>query len=669
MSKGSKSPSSANKAAKDINNSKANNKAEKKGEIRRDSSGYLISMSMAPSLDRAANRLQMFPAIFFTSMVILIVRLSSYERNMDQFYWYAGSSSKMSDFFSYYKMIAITICAAVCLIILLYRVFTQSFYIKRSHAYIPMIVYSVFVSLSYLASDYKEFALFGFNDRFEGTLILLSYMVMLFYVINTVQSERNVRWIVYSLAIASTYLGLIGLSQALGHDFFQTDLGKKLITPSWFWNQIDGLNFTFTHNEIYQTVYNINYVSFYLTLLIPMFGLLFIHTVIKGKEEPLYKKIIWGSLFALLLFNLIGSASSGGLMGMGVVVLMAFIVLNKNILKWWKPVCILLIITVAIAGITFSRWSPELSGSVNSVLGKNSSNIVTQQVGDASLTEDSTADNIKHKIDFMETTGDAIILGYNGAQIIFQTYPDDPSSLTVKDSDGSTLSLELINKDEIKYQVKDDRFNWISVKPAKDDKGNRYIVLITDKQDWNFMQTDKGPKYFTGTHHLIDLHKVPAFGWENNPKFGSGRGYIWSRTIPMIKDTLILGHGADTYCLYFPNDDYVGKYNGFSNNVNIIVDKPHNMYFGYLIGTGGISMLALLILWFTYITQSFIIYWKSRYSDFLSFIGAGVFLGICGFLVSGFVDDSSVSVMPMFYGLLGTGIAINMMIKSKHENN
>jgi hypothetical protein len=33
--------------------------------------------------------------------------------------------------------------------------------------------------------------------------------------------------------------------------------------------------------------------------------------------------------------------------------------------------------------------------------------------------------------------------------------------------------------------------------------------------------------------------------------------------------------------------------------------------------------------------------------------------------VSAFVDDSTVSVMPMFYGLFGTGIAINMMLKKR----
>ncbi len=137
----------------------------------------------------------------------------------------------------------------------------------------------------------------------------------------------------------------------------------------------------------------------------------------------------------------------------------------------------------------------------------------------------------------------------------------------------------------------------------------------------------------------------------------------------MFKDTLILGHGADTYCIYFPNDDYVGKYNDFSDNINIIVDKPHNLYFGYIVGTGAVSVLALLVLWLTYIVQSFAIYRRSRFADFLSFTGAGVFLGICGFLTTGVVDDSSVSVMPMFYTLLGTGIAINIMMKGSFEKS
>ena len=135
----------------------------------------------------------------------------------------------------------------------------------------------------------------------------------------------------------------------------------------------------------------------------------------------------------------------------------------------------------------------------------------------------------------------------------------------------------------------------------------------------------------------------------------------------MMKDTILVGHGADTYCLYFPHKDYVGKYNSgsFSKNVNIIVDKPHNMYMGAWIGTGGVSVLALLTLFGIYLIQSIRLYFRSRFNadDFPSFVGAGIFFGVVGFLIFALVDDSTVSVMPMFYTLLGTGISINMILK------
>lgn len=620
----------------------SNNAYEKMSvkEPHRNSSNYLLCMSHSPKLDESSHWIQMIPTLFFTAMVIMITRMAAYQRPMEKFFWNGGSSD-LNDFFSYYKMTAILICAIVVLVFLLYRIFIQAFYIKRSFAYIPMLIYISFVSLSYLFSDYKLFALWGWNDRFEGTLVLLSYMVILFYTINTVNSEKNVKLLIYVLAATSALLGFLGLSQALDHDFFRTPIGKKLITPSWFWDQIGKLDFTFQNKEIYQTVYNINYVSFYLTLLIPLFGLLFIRSVMLGKSEPLYKKTLWGVLFALLIYNLIGSASSGGLMGMAFAVLVAIIVLNKKILIWKKPVVILLMITVIISGTTLSRWLPELGGAIDSAVG-------------------TAATPSKHKIDYIITEGRNVILGYNGEEVIFKTFEDDPSAVEITDSKGSALTAVSSGEEHV-FQIEDSRLNWISVKPAADDDGNQYVVITTDDQEWPFLINNRDVKYRNDLGNLVSLHKVPSVGWENNLGFGSGRGYIWSRTIPMLNETLILGHGADTYCLYFPHDDYVGKYNA-NWNINMVVDKPHNMYMGILVGTGGIAMLALLVLWGMYIVQSFLIFRRERYDNFLSYAGAGIFLGICGFLAAGLVNDSSVSTMPMFYGLLGAGIAINMIL-------
>jgi len=644
----------SNKNARKSNDKlKETGKQQEKRRIRL-SDQYLFNMSHTPGIEESTHWFQMAVAAFFTAVIVMITRMASYERPMSQFYW-NNSSDQLTDFFSYYKMVAILVCALLALTILVYRAMTQSFYIKRSYAYVPMAAYSLFVIMSYIFSDYKEFSLFGWNDRFEGTLPLLAYMTMLFFIINCVNSEKNVRWIVSPLAVTSAILGLLGLSQGLGHDFFRTEIGKKLITPSWFWDKLDTLNFIFKNNEIYQTVYNINYVSFYLTLLIPLFGLLFIRSVMLGKAEPVWKKILWAALFTLLIFNLIGSASSGGLMGMGIAALVAILVLNRRILDWWKPVVILLVLLIIIGGVSFERWMPELSSAI-----KGSINTQTTQINQAP--------GVAHKVDFMETKGNDIIIGYEANTIIFTINPVNTSAIAVHDSEGN--SLKLLPAEAPFYKIDDERFEGLKAKLIYDEDENSYLVIDTNGKEWTFRITRDGPRYLNGLRNIVELKKVPAVGWEDNQAFGSGRGYIWSRTIPMMKETILLGHGADTFCAFFPHYDYVGKWNSvsFSNNLNVVIDKPHNMYFGIIIGTGAMSLIALLVLWGVYLFQSLVLYRRIEYSGFLPFAGAGIFIGISGFLAAAFVNDSSVSVMPMFYGLLGTGIAINMILANLNNN-
>ena len=66
-----------------------------------------------------------------------------------------------------------------------------------------------------------------------------------------------------------------------------------------------------------------------------------------------------------------------------------------------------------------------------------------------------------------------------------------------------------------------------------------------------------------------------------------------------------------------------------------------------------------------YAAQSARIYFRRKYDSFMEFAGAGIFLGVIGFAVTGLVDDSTVSTMPVFYGLLGCGIAINLILSAQ----
>jgi len=152
--------------------------------------------------------------------------------------------------------------------------------------------------------------------------------------------------------------------------------------------------------------------------------------------------------------------------------------------------------------------------------------------------------------------------------------------------------------------------------------------------------------------------------FDGRERFASSRGYIWSRTIPMLKDTMLIGHGPDTYAIEFPQYDYVGKLNAFPNH-RMIVDKPHNMYLQIGVNTGVVSLLALLALYLMYFIDSMKIYFKRDINSFLDYVGVGAFVGIMAYLAAGMFNDQIISVAPLFYSMVGLGLAVNRLLKKE----
>ena len=87
----------------------------------------------------------------------------------------------------------------------------------------------------------------------------------------------------------------------------------------------------------------------------------------------------------------------------------------------------------------------------------------------------------------------------------------------------------------------------------------------------------------------------------------------------------------------------------------------------YWINTGLISLLAWLTMVGYYLVGAVKQFRKRGFVDFCDFVNGGIFCGICGFLAVAFFNDGSVNTMPMFYTMLGTGLAINMRDKWPEE--
>ena len=160
-------------------------------------------------------------------------------------------------------------------------------------------------------------------------------------------------------------------------------------------------------------------------------------------------------------------------------------------------------------------------------------------------------------------------------------------------------------------------------------------------------------------------------GFEGKEKVGSSRGYIWSRTLPLLKNCLIKGYGADTFTYEFPQNDVLAKYYAYSDyneGFYITVDKPHNMYLQMFYSNGLIALVAFLGIAVFYLVDCFRLYALRKTYRREQIMGTAVMLGIVGYLAAGIFNDSVVSVAPMFWVLLGTGAALNTINRRMDRN-
>jgi hypothetical protein len=182
--------------------------------------------------------------------------------------------------------------------------------------------------------------------------------------------------------------------------------------------------------------------------------------------------------------------------------------------------------------------------------------------------------------------------------------------------------------------------------------------------DINIIKLGDQYKILTPGGQFMDIQEeIGRWGFEGYERIGSSRGYIWSRTIPLLVNNNLFGYGPDTYALVFPQNDVFGKALAFSDPW-IIVDKPHNMYLQIGVNTGVISLLAFTALYLIYFIQSVLLYFKGKLDSFMKVSGAAFLLATFAYMITGFFNDSVVSVAPVFWVLLGSGIGINIKNKA-----
>lgn len=551
-----------------------------------------------------------------------------------------GNDVDYPDFFNYIKSQWFMVASVIALIVFVGYLAAKKLEIKKSFIYIPTGSYALLIVLSTIFSTNRDIALKGFMARYEGMFVLLCYLACMVIVMNLVESEKQVQFLMKALIASALVIGLIGLFQLFKLDLFRSEFGKRLIIPAKYYGYVENVDFRFEESYIYSTLTNPNYVGSYMVMLIPIAVTILIYV------KQIWLKAGMAALILIFTANMFGSRSRAGLVGVIVAVFLGIIVLRKYIFK--KKVIFLGITAAAIAAFLIINVS--LNGLLTNRI-VNEFKILFSDDAQFYDLKDITFEGNKVSI-----VGDTETLNIvlNGNLLNFY------------DTNGNLLDTNQTTNDNNEMYVSfiDENYKGYNI-TIKDS----LLVLNQKNVTIEFWLHEGGISLIGNNKKLVNqINKAPFIGFEGKERLGSARGYIWSRSIPMLKNSVIFGYGPDTFAVEFPQEDYIGKIRAYGTP-RMIVDKPHNMYLQIAVNTGVLSLLAFLTICGAYIIESIRIYFRKLDNSFACLAGAGIFLGICGYLTAAVFNDSIVSIAPVFWILLGTGFACNRIVNKHRKIN
>jgi len=583
------------------------------------------------------------------------------------------SSAKILDVFSYYK--SLTICFITLFMAIMFFIYIPEKAGKKYNFEHPIffcgIAFILFVILSFFLTSYKELALIGISERYESMWTLISYMALMIISFKYCVTKFRVKFVICGIFAGIFVVGTIGMFQYFNMDIFSTEFGAKWVLGDMYQGNLLNIKF----DEVYSLLYNPNCVGMYCAMLLPFTVILAVclpFNISKYRFEGIIKYISI-ALSIVLVLNLIGSDSEGGFVAvfisLFIAVALGIVYIIKN--KKYKQCSKIFLTTVFIITVIFILSSIVFILNNEKVLEKISYNIdiLTGKSEGSSgyYFKDLLVDTDKNRAEIL-TVDDSIFINYNKDNKQIQISDNENILLPYEECNFSIEAIE--NKRTNNHTIKSKNGQILNVNILL--KENVPVLeLKSDNISIRFKVSDKGElSPINKNYDIIDISKkADSVGFKGMEAFGTGRGYIWSRSMPLIFSNgikgFISGSGPDSFAIAFPQFEIREKLK-YLGNPYIIIDKPHNFYLQTAINTGLLSLISLIILFIMYIYRTIKSILKDIEKDKLIISLKFAFLiGIIGYLISALATDSVVSVAPTFWIMLGTGFAVSEFSKTK----
>jgi hypothetical protein len=238
----------------------------------------------------------------------------------------------------------------------------------------------------------------------------------------------------------------------------------------------------------------------------------------------------------------------------------------------------------------------------------------------------------------IETNDDGVSISCNGysATVAFGDVMDQEHIRLTLD-DGTDLSGKVDkNTGEVKYKGLEN----VSV-AAVEVEDEPMLQLTLDEKTFLFAyDADAGYMIYAGNGYYEKMENIDAVDFGGLEHLASGRLYIWSRTLPLLKKYFLLGCGEDNFYLVYPQNDYLGKA-WYCETPYTVIEKPHNTFILIAVQQGIPALVLFLGAVYFCIRNSC----KKKC----------VLLVLSAFLVAFLFNDSSIVISPLFWCVLGVG--------------
>lgn len=574
---------------------------------------------------------QLLPVLFILTILPLITRLLIYDCAYKDFYWFPENGIS-SDFYTYYKGYSFIIVAVICLFILPFLILRRNKNKQSLKRMIPLFLYFLMVTLSTFLSPYRRISLSGTNGHFEGFYVLFAYLIVFLYSYYVFDVKRDLISIRNALIAVSIIFCILGFTQYFIDDPINWDFVQKMVmTPANYADYAGSTESLLTIKKVSLTLANPNFAS---TLLAMLMSFFMVYAFLTDNKK---EKWISSLLLLFLSIIMILTLSRTGLVSVLTCFILFLLVIRKELKIHKKTLFLIvtsfLLLFILADSITSFSFTKKLMATISSLSHPTQTEALTD----------------------ITTSKDGIAIQYKG-QTLNLSFADLNSrkELMLEDGEGHSLN-EKYDENTGVLHIKP--FDALSLHINQTEESSQIQIFMEDVV-WNFVYDDSnGYLYLNEFNKTESLRSPSSCLFDGYEDIASGRGYIWSRILPLLKNNLLLGSGPDTFAIQFPQNDRVGKLY-HCKFVYSIIEKAHNLYLQIATQTGVLSLIFFLVFILLYLAQSLTCYQNFQHSH-LEILGIACMMVVCSYLVSGFFNDSVIQTSPMFYTMLGIGFSVN----------